>query len=154
MNQPENTERGLSIVAGVVTALAVIGLCGGGGYLFAQRRMAQVKRGWLLKPVAVGARDVPAGTVLAPGDVVAGEVPEQFVTGNTVLAAEQPSLVGKKLLAPLARGELVDRGHLIGPVQSPVDVGCFETAKVTASSLGLDGDESVKAFLKRLGSSK
>ncbi|MDP3499902.1 MAG: SAF domain-containing protein [Myxococcales bacterium] len=154
MSQPENSERGLSIVAGVVTALAVIGLCGGGGALYAQRRMAQVKRGWVLQAVAVGARDVPAGGVLTADDVVVGEVPEQLVTGHAVLASERPSLVGKKLLAPLARGELVDRGHLIGPVQSPVDVGCFETAKVTASSLGLDGDESVKAFLKRLGSSK
>lgn len=144
----------MSIVAGVVMALAVIGLCGGAGSLFAQRRMAQVKRGWVLEAVAVGARDVPAGAVLTAGDVVVGEVPEQFVTGHAVLAAEQPSLVGKKLLAPLARGELVDRGHLVGAVHPSVEAGCSETAKATASSLGLDGDESVKAFLKRLGSSK
>ncbi len=154
MNQPENSERGLSIVAGVVMALAVSGLCAGGGYLFAQRRMAQVKRGWVLEAVAVGARDLPAGAVLTPGDVVAGEVPEQFVTGHTVLASEQSTLVGKPLVAPLARGELVDRGHLVAHVQPPVDVECSERAKATASSLGLDGDESVKAFVKRLGASK
>lgn len=141
----------MSIVAGVVMALAVIGLCGGGGYLFAQRRMAQVKRGWVLKAVAVGARDIPAGAVLTASDVVAGEVPEQFVTGHTVLASEQRRLVGKTLVAPLTRGEQVDRGHLVAHVQPPVDVECSERARAAASSLGLDGDESVKAFVKRLG---
>lgn len=151
MSQPENSERGLSIVAGAVMALAVIGLCGGGGYLFAQRRMALVKRGWALEAVVVGARDVPAGAVLTASDVVAGEVPEQFVTERTVRASEHGTLVGQPLVAPLARGELVDRGHLVAHVPPPVDVGCSERAKSTASSLGLDGDESVKAFVKRLG---
>ncbi len=151
MSQPENSERGLSIVAGVVTALAVMGLCGGGGYLFAQRRMAQVKRGWVLKAVVVGARDVPAGAVLTASDVVADEVPEQFVTGHAVLAPDRRTVVGKTLVAPLTRGELVHRGHLVAHVPPSLDVECSERAKATASSLGLDGDESVKAFVKRLG---
>lgn len=151
MSQPENSERGLSVVASVVTALAVIGVCAGGGFLFAQRRMAQVKRGWVLEAVVVGARDVPAGAVLTASDVVAGEVPEQFITGHAVRAHERGTLVGKTLVAPLGRGELVDRGHLVVHVQPPLDVECSERAKATANSLGLDGDESVKAFVTRLG---
>lgn len=154
MNHQESGQRGLSIVAGVVTAIAVIGLCGVGGFLFAQRRMAQVKRGWVLQSVAVGARDVPAGAVLTAGDVMVGEVPEQFVTANTVLAAEQRMLAGKPLVAPLGRGELVDRGHLVAHAPAQEDVGCSERAKAAASSLELDDDEAVKDFVKRLGSSK
>lgn len=151
MNEP-TSERSLHLVAGVVTALAVIGLCGGGGYLFAERRMSQLKRGWVLKAVALGARDVRAGTVLSANDLVVGEVPEQLVTGHAVLGPEGSTLVGKTLLAPLSSGELVDRGHVeLVPIAQPsVDAACAEAANATARSLGLEGDVSVTAFVKQL----
>lgn len=151
MTDPDRSELSLNIVAGAVAALVVIGVCAGGGYLVGQRKLVQAKRGWAFEPVALGARDLPAGTVLTEGDVVAGEAPEQFVTSHAVRARERSTLVGKTLLAPLGRGELVNRGH-VELVQPPGDLVCAKEADMMARFVGIAGEPSVNAFVERLRS--
>lgn len=151
MNQPERSERSLSVVAGAVMAFVVIGLCAGGGHLVGQRRLARARLGWAFEPVALGARDVAAGTVLTEGDVVAGDAPQQFVTSHAVRAHERSTLVGKTLLAPLGRGELVNRGH-VELVRPPGDVVCAKEAERMARFLEITGDASVNTFVERLRS--
>lgn len=150
MEQTQQSERGLGIVAGVVTALAVITVCGAAGFFLGQHRVERARRGWNLVHVVTAARDLPAGAVVKPGDFVEGLAPEQFVTpqihepGGGAWSAE-----GRTLLAPIARGELVHFGHL-APVDARISRECMERTSATAVSLGLQHDDGVRALLADL----
>lgn len=146
MNQAGTQERGLAVVAGVVSAVATLALCGGAGFLFGQRRVERAKRGWNLVPVVTASRDLPAGAVVKPGDLVEGTAPEQFFTPQ--IRVTVTGLEGRTLLAPIASGELLHFGHVL-PV-SPITRACLERTSATATSLGLEGDVSVKALLSDL----
>src|SRR5690242_13846156 len=61
-------------------------------------------------PVAVAARDLPAGTVLAPGDVTTVDFAPGSVPSG--LAGE---VAGRTLAAPLRAGEPVTDVRLVGP---------------------------------------
>jgi Flp pilus assembly protein CpaB len=60
--------------------------------------------------VAVATRSLPAGAVVASGDVVLRDVPSGLVPTGAV---RRPP-VGRALLAPLARGEVVTDARLAG----------------------------------------
>lgn len=162
MEQTQQSERGLGIVAGVVTALAVITVCGAAGFFLGQHRVERAKRGWNLLPVVTAARDLPAGAVVKPGDFVEGVAPEQFVTpqiyepgggeqehGRTWSRGGAWNAEGRTLLAPIARGELVHFGHL-APVDVRISRTCVERTAATAVSLGLQHDDGVRALLADL----
>lgn len=60
--------------------------------------------------LAVAARDLPAGKVLAAGDLVAVEVPPGVVPDGVVASPE-----GRLLAAPLRAGEAVTDVRVVGP---------------------------------------
>ena len=61
-------------------------------------------------PVLVAARDLPAGTVLAPGDLTSAA----FAPGSAP-AGLAPDAAGRTLAAPLRAGEPVTDVRLVGP---------------------------------------
>ena len=154
-------ERSLGLVAGVVCAVAVLAVCGAGGFLFGQQRAERARRGWTLVPVVTAARDLPAGTVVKPGDFVESTAPEQFVTaqihdleggvehGRTWSRSGAWNEEGRTLLAPIAKGELVHFGHL-SPVVVRISRACMEQTAATAASLGLASDDAVRALMTDL----
>lgn len=146
MNPEAQQERGLAVVAGVVSALVVIALCGAAGFLIGRNRVQRAKLGWNLVPVVTAERDLPAGAALKRGDVVDATAPEQFVTAQ--IQRSSTGLEGRTLLAPIAKGELVHFGHLSPAL--PIDRECLERTTATATSLGIEGDRSVKALLADL----
>lgn len=82
---------------------------------------AAARRWGDLVEVPVAARDIPAGSVLGPGDLSFERWPAALAVG----AAEQP--VGRRLVHPLVTGELVTVHRLapegLGPVASLVPDG-------------------------------
>lgn len=60
--------------------------------------------------VAVAARDLPAGAVLGPGDLV----PREFVPGSVPDDLAEDA-VGRMLAGPLSRGEPLTAVRLVGP---------------------------------------
>lgn len=146
MNPAGTQERGLAVVAGVVSAVAVLAICGGAGFLFGKHQVERARRGWNLVPAVTASQDLPAGAVVKPGDLVESTTPEQFITPQ--IRVTGTGLEGRTLLAPIARGELVHFGHVM-PV-SPITHACLERTSATATSLGLERDVSVKALLSDL----
>ena len=63
-------------------------------------------------PVVAAATDLPAGAVLSAGDVTAAQAPPELVPDGS---ADVGSVVGRRLGAPLRRGELVTDAALLGP---------------------------------------
>jgi Flp pilus assembly protein CpaB len=64
-------------------------------------------------PVAVAATDLPAGTVLAPGDVRVARVPPDVAPSGA--AAEPDSLVGHVLAGSVRSAEPITDARLVGP---------------------------------------
>lgn len=60
--------------------------------------------------VLVAARDLPAGTTLAPDDLVARAFPEALVPAGAARAG-----AGRVLAAPLASGEVLTEARVVGP---------------------------------------
>lgn len=67
------------------------------------RASAAASRWGAVSPVVVAARAVPAGTVLGPDDVVVRSLPSSLLPAG---ALRRPP-VGRTVLAPLGRGEVV-----------------------------------------------
>ncbi len=146
MEQTQQSERGLGIVAGVVTALAIITVCGAAGFFLGQHRVERAKRGWSLVPAVTATRDLPVGAVLKRGDLVESTAPNQFVTAQ--VRRDASGLEGQTLLAPIATGELAHRGHLSRAW--PISRECLNRAAATVISLGLVDDVPVRALLSDL----
>lgn len=146
MNPEAQQERGLAVVAGMVSALVVLALCGAGGFLIGRNRVQRAKLGWSLVPAVAATRDLPAGAVLKGGDLVETTAPEPFVTAQ--IRSSASGLEGRPLLAPIAQGELVHFGHL-SPSRN-ISRECLARTAATATSLGIEGDLSVKALMADL----
>jgi pilus assembly protein CpaB len=88
----------------LIIAIALAGLGGTMLWLYKQRFEAEVSGG---PPVAVAmlARDVPLGTVLAEADLAVRSVPSQYVEGRHVRAADVSSVVGVRTANQLRANE-------------------------------------------------
>jgi Flp pilus assembly protein CpaB len=87
-----------ALMIGLVSAMAA------GLIMVMEPRLAaeRVKRGWVLAPAAVAAREVPAGTVLTAADFEVRSIPEQFLSDNTY--RDTAGLAGKRVYVKLSRG--------------------------------------------------
>lgn len=92
------------LLGGGVSFLVVVAVLCVGTWQWSNYKERKAKRGWMLKTVPVLARTLPAGHTLGPGDVLEGELPEQFVTETLVkpVAAEWG---GKPLVVEVPQGE-------------------------------------------------
>lgn len=133
----------LAWVSGVVVAVAVAALVGGGGgVLWAKRVAARAERGWSLVPAAVGVRDVPAGTTVSSATLTLSDTPEPFVTSNTKTVV----VTGRTLVAELGANETLLEQHF-----SRASPGlCAKYLRGVAADAGLDGEEHVQAALAGL----
>jgi pilus assembly protein CpaB len=88
----------------LIIAIALAGLGGTMLWLYKERFEAEVSGG---PPVAVAmlARDVPLGTVLAEADLAVRTVPSQYVEGRHVRAADVSSVVGVRTANQLRANE-------------------------------------------------
>ncbi|MCB0883061.1 MAG: hypothetical protein KDC33_12720, partial [Thermoleophilia bacterium] len=71
--------------------------------------------------VATAARPLPAGTVIAPGDLRATPVPAGWDAGGVV--ADPSRLVGGRTLGPIAEGDLVTRSMAPADAVAPLAAG-------------------------------
>ncbi|ATB30060.1 SAF domain-containing protein [Melittangium boletus] len=76
-------------------------------FFWVKQKEHQVRRGWNLVPVVSLAEDVPAGTVLTYDHISQRSFPEQFVTASVIKPADAATAVGKRLIAPMRRGEML-----------------------------------------------
>lgn len=89
----------------------------------------------LVTAVVVSAADLPTGTVLADGDLVATGLPAGAVPAGA--AGEVVDLVGRTLAGPVRRGEPVTDVRLVGPASwSAVPAGQV-AAPVRLADLGV-----------------
>jgi Flp pilus assembly protein CpaB len=96
-------------VSMTIGALLVVALAAGGAGFVAgrQHERRSVRRDWNLVSVVVAARELPAGTVVTPDDLLVRQVPEQYV-GSAVVRAEAASqVVYQTTLVALAEGDQV-----------------------------------------------
>jgi len=148
MNDQEPSSSAIGPIAGVVMALAVITLCGLGGYAWGQRKIANMKKGWHIVSAVAATRDLPAHSTLAMTDLEAIELPEQFVTSQTFPPAELGALRGRPLGVAVLRGALLRRSFMIGaPMLSET---CFQSFEATAAEMELSSEADVVAFLSSL----
>lgn len=68
-------------------------------------------------PVLVAARDLPAGTTLAPDDLVAAAVPREQVPSGAL--ADEVAAAGQVLAGPVRRGEALTDVRLLGAALLP-----------------------------------
>lgn len=88
-------------------------------------------------PVAVAAADLPAGTVLAPGDLAVVRLPAGVLPGGAAADAEE--LTGQLLAAPVRAGEPVTDVRVVGPgLWSAVPAGLV-AAPVRLADLAVAG---------------
>ncbi|TIC88236.1 pilus assembly protein CpaB [Nocardioides sp. GY 10113] len=83
--------------------------------------------------VPVAARDLPAGTTLAPGDLTTALLPPDAVPRGTL-----PDPTGAVLAAPLRQGEPVTDARVVGP-----GLGAGESDRVVVPLRLSDGDQAV-----------
>ncbi len=104
MERSPPAEQSIPLFAVVLMVVAVLlaGLGWGSGYWVVAKKRADVRRGWLLKPVIAAARDLKAGETLQRADLQSRDVPEQFVT-SAIFTDTRP-LEGQVLAAPISKG--------------------------------------------------
>ena len=90
-------------VSAVLAGVAVLGCVA----------VARTPEGGPRTPVVVAARDLPAGHVLRPADLLVQHRPAGFAPGRAVHDAGQVS--GRRLAGPLSGGEVLTPGRLVGP---------------------------------------
>jgi|GEM_PF-2939854 len=76
-------------------------------FFWVKKKEHQVRRGWNLVPVVSITEDLPAGTVLTYDHIAQRSVPEQFVTTSVIKPDDAAMSVGKQLVAPMRRGDLL-----------------------------------------------
>ncbi|SES45896.1 Flp pilus assembly protein CpaB [Pedococcus cremeus] len=75
--------------------------------------VARTPEGGPRTAVVVAARDLPAGHLLRPGDLVAQQRPAGFAPGRPVHDPGEVS--GRRLAAPVTAGEVLTAGRVLGP---------------------------------------
>ncbi len=90
----------LLVSAGAVGALGTLGVT-----LYAKSVERSVRRGWLLVPVVVAARDLGPGTRLSVDLLTQRAIPDTLVTSADVRPEAITDLLGRRLAVPVAGGE-------------------------------------------------
>lgn len=93
-----------SVAAGFLLAAVAVGAL---GWIAIQRGIDKSAAGWSPVAVLVVSRDVAVGEKLSAADVVETMMPEQFVTGSNVRAADRDLVIGRAVPRPLQRGDAI-----------------------------------------------
>lgn len=136
---PDGVTFGLAF-GGTVLVLCV--LFAGLALAWATKKGADARRGWNVVVVARVTRDLQPGAVLTAGDVVQGELPEQFVTPGVVGPAQLGSVLGHRLEVPLREGDVLWRSHF-----EPLVTACPGLVRSAASAMKVAEDADVAAVV-------
>ena len=129
--------------------LVGVPLGGGLATLLVSRLQASTNQAWALVPVLVASREVAAGAVVRPDDLVESTFPGPLVTPSCATPDTKGRFVGQTMRWPVTAGVVLRDTDLIG-----VDPACAERV---AEALGqVDGgaggaDQVASALLKKHG---
>ena len=112
-----------------------------------QRTRAQDEVTWARSPVLSAARALPAGHVVAPGDLVEDTFPAAFVTTNCATPESRHHFEGQTLRWPVVAGIVVRATDLVVP-----NPACATRVKAAGARLGLAAnDPLVSALVSKHG---
>lgn len=113
-----------NIIFGLISGLAT-GALGAGflagliSYVVIKYEESNLKRGWLLQPAVVAARDLAPGEKVTFDAIAQRDVPEQFVTSSVVKPDSATYVQDQVLLTPLNAGDPLYWGLFLTTRPSP-----------------------------------